>query len=73
MNAKAVNKRQLTWSAGDALFFSLTLPAFVWRSPVLLASFSFLLPVFFSSLSLLLCSTFLFLKAGAKTDEDERC
>jgi hypothetical protein len=40
---------------------------------VLLASFSFLLPVFFSSLSLLLCSAFLFLKAGAETDEDDRC
>jgi len=73
MHAKAGNKRQLTWSVGDALFFSSPLPAFVWHSPVLLASFSFLLPVFFSSLSLLLCSAFLFLKAGAETDEDDRC
>jgi len=54
-------------------FFSPPLPAFVWRSPVLLASFSFLLPVFFSSLSLLLCPAFLFLKAGTETDEDDRC
>jgi len=73
MHAKAGNKRQLTWSAGDALFFNPLLPAFVWRSPVLLASISFLLPVFFSSLFLLLCSAFLFLKAGAETDEDDRC
>ena len=73
MHAKAGNKRQLTWSAGDAFFFSPPLSAFVWRSPVLLASFSFLLLVFFSSLSLLLCSAFLFLKAGAKTDEGDRC
>jgi len=73
MHAKAGNKRQLTWSAGDALFFSPPLSAFVWRSPVLLASFSFLLIVFFSSLSLLLCSAFLFLKASAETDEDDRC
>jgi len=86
MHAKAGNKRQLTWSTGDALFsvlrclvcwrcpfFSPPLPAFVWRSPVLLASFSFLLPVFFSSLSLLLYPAFLFLKAGTETDEDDRC
>ena len=54
-------------------FFSPLLSTFVWRSHVLLASFSFLLPVFFSSLSLLLCSAFLFLKASAETDEDDRC
>ena len=54
-------------------FFSAPLSAFVWHSLVLLASFSFLLPVLFSSLSLLLCSAFLFLKAGAETNEDDRC
>jgi len=73
MHAKVGNKRHLTWSAGDAFFFSPPLSAFVCRSPVLLASFSFLLPVFFSSLSLLLYSAFLFLKAGAEMDEDDRC
>jgi len=40
---------------------------------MLLASFSFLLPVFFSSFSLLFCSAFLFLKAGTETNEDDRC
>jgi len=73
MHAKARNKRQLTWSTGDAFFFSPSLSVFVWHSPVLLASFSFLLPIFFSSLSLLLCFAFLFLKAGAETDKDDRC
>jgi hypothetical protein len=52
-------------------FFSSVL--YCLHSPVLLASFSFLLPVFFSSLSLLLCYAFLLLKAGAETDEDDRC
>jgi len=54
-------------------FFSSLLSAFVRLFLVLLASFSFLLPVFFSSLSLLLCSAFLFLKAGVEMDEDNRC
>jgi len=73
MHAKAGNKRQLTWSAGNTVFFSPPLSAFVWRSPVLLASFSSLLPVFFSSLSLLLYSAFLFLKVGVETNKDDRC
>ena len=70
MHAKDGNKRQLTWSAGDTVLRCLRSSGVLLCCLPLSPFFSLFSSLFFS---LLLYLAFLFLKASAETDEDDRC